>query len=70
MNTRERIQSEIAHEKPDRAPFDLGSTDVTGIHTRAYMRLRRAGVAEDASESRSTTKACASFAGRTRTLGD
>jgi uroporphyrinogen decarboxylase len=39
MNSRERVLTALHHEKPDRAPFDLGSTDVTGIHTRAYARL-------------------------------
>ncbi len=39
MNSRERVLASIRHEKPDRLPFDLGSTDVTGIQARAYARL-------------------------------
>ncbi len=39
MNSRERVLAAIHHKKPDRVPFDLGSTDVTGIQARAYARL-------------------------------
>jgi uroporphyrinogen decarboxylase len=39
MNSRERVAAAIHHEKPDRVPFDLGSTDVTGIQAGAYARL-------------------------------
>ena len=39
MNSRDRVLTALQHTNPDRAPFDLGSTDVTGIHTRAYVRL-------------------------------
>ena len=40
MNGRERIQATLNHREPDRVPFDLGSTQVTGIHTVAYRALR------------------------------
>ncbi|SMB97292.1 uroporphyrinogen decarboxylase [Thermanaeromonas toyohensis ToBE] len=31
----------LNHQEPDRVPFDLGSTGVTGIHIIAYQRLRK-----------------------------
>lgn len=40
MNSRERILAALNHQEPDRIPFDLGSTQVTGIHVVAYQRLR------------------------------
>ena len=40
MNGRERILVALKHQEPDRVPFDLGSTQVTGIHTVAYRGLR------------------------------
>jgi len=40
MNGRERILAALNHQEPDRVPFDLGSTQVTGIHTVAYRGLR------------------------------
>lgn len=40
MNSRERILTALNHREPDRIPFDLGSTQVTGIHVVAYARLR------------------------------
>lgn len=32
----------LNHREPDRVPFDLGSTQVTGIHVVAYRNLRQA----------------------------
>jgi uroporphyrinogen decarboxylase len=32
----------LDHHEPDRIPFDLGSTQVTGIHVIAYRNLRQA----------------------------
>jgi uroporphyrinogen decarboxylase len=32
----------LNHQEPDRVPFDLGSTQVTGIHVGAYRSLREA----------------------------
>ena len=40
MTSRERILTALEHREPDRIPFDLGSTGVTGIHIIAYRRLR------------------------------
>ena len=40
MNSRERVLKAINHEEPDRVPFDLGGTVVTGIHATAYVALR------------------------------
>ncbi|HOJ20528.1 MAG TPA: uroporphyrinogen decarboxylase family protein [Armatimonadota bacterium] len=42
MTSRERILTTLRHQEPDRVPFDLGSTKVTGIHRIAYERLRPA----------------------------
>jgi hypothetical protein len=36
----ERIRAVLEHREPDRIPFDLGATHVTGIHQKAYRRLR------------------------------
>lgn len=46
MNTktwtsRSRVEAAINHREPDRVPFDLGGTILTGIHHHAYRRLRR-----------------------------
>lgn len=40
MNSRERLLTTLKHQEPDHIPFDLGSTQVTGIHVVAYERLR------------------------------
>ena len=42
MNSRERVLSSLNHKEPDRVPFDLGGTVVTGIHHKAYVAWRRA----------------------------
>jgi uroporphyrinogen decarboxylase len=42
MTSRERILTAIRHQEPDRVPYDLSATPVTGIHEVAYRRLRRA----------------------------
>ena len=41
MNSRERILTALDHREPDRVPFDLGGTVVTGIQAKAYQRLRQ-----------------------------
>ena len=41
MNSRERLLVALNHQEPDRIPFDLGSTQVTGIHVVAYRGLRQ-----------------------------
>jgi uroporphyrinogen decarboxylase len=40
--SRERVRATLAHREPDRIPFDLGGSRQTGIHLRAYARLRDA----------------------------
>ena len=40
MDSRERLLKALSHEEPDRVPYDLGSTQVTGIAVRAYIELR------------------------------
>jgi uroporphyrinogen decarboxylase len=40
MTPRDRLLTALNHREPDRIPFDLGSTQVTGIHVVAYRRLR------------------------------
>ncbi len=42
MNSRECLLTALNHREPDRVPFDLGSTQVTGIHVGAYRKLRQA----------------------------
>lgn len=42
MTSRERVRAAIHHQPPDRVPFDLASTPVTGIHVSTYARLREA----------------------------
>ncbi len=42
VTPRERLLIALRHSEPDRVPFDLGATSVTGIHRVAYQRLRRA----------------------------
>lgn len=42
MNSRERMLATLNHQEPDRVPYDLSSTQVTGISVKAYRRLREA----------------------------
>ncbi len=39
MTPRERVLAALNHDEPDRVPFDLGTTFVTGIHQIAYGNL-------------------------------
>jgi uroporphyrinogen decarboxylase len=39
MGSRERVRVALDHKEPDRVPFDLGSTVVSGIHVQAFTRL-------------------------------
>lgn len=41
MNSHERVRAALNHQEPDRVPFDLGGTTVTGIHVTAYQNLRK-----------------------------
>jgi len=38
MNSRERIQTTLSHNEPDRIPYDLSGTTVTAITKNAYLR--------------------------------
>jgi len=38
--SRRRIETTLNHKEPDRVPFDLGGSILTGIHEKAYRRLR------------------------------
>lgn len=38
--SRMRVEAALNHKEPDRVPFDLGGTILTGIHEQAYRRLR------------------------------
>ncbi len=42
MTSRDRVRAALDHREPDRLPFDLGGTRMTGIHVRAHERLRSA----------------------------
>ncbi|RKY07674.1 MAG: hypothetical protein DRP66_06190 [Planctomycetota bacterium] len=42
MTHRRRVLATLRHEQPDRIPFDLGSTLVTGITKNAYVNLAQA----------------------------
>jgi uroporphyrinogen decarboxylase len=39
--SRRRVEAALNHQEPDRIPYDLGGTILTGIHERAYRRLRK-----------------------------
>ena len=41
MNSRERIQTTLAHREPDRVPYDLAGTTVTAITKNAYLRAMK-----------------------------
>ena len=46
MNSRERTLLALDHKEPDRVPFDMGGTVVTGISVKAYRQFAKAsGVA-------------------------
>jgi uroporphyrinogen decarboxylase len=38
--SRARVRAALEHREPDRIPFDLGGSRMTGIHVRAYAGLR------------------------------
>jgi uroporphyrinogen decarboxylase len=45
--SRRRVEAALNHQEPDRVPYDLGGTILTGIHEQAYRRLRsRLGLPE------------------------
>src|SRR5262249_53699051 len=39
--SRSRVEAALNHREPDRGPYDLGGTILTGIHHIAYRRLRQ-----------------------------
>jgi uroporphyrinogen decarboxylase len=39
MTSAQRVKSALNHSEPDRIPFDLGSTKMTGINIKAYEKL-------------------------------
>jgi len=39
VTSRQRVLTALNHEEPDRVPFDLGSTTVSGIQQKAYVNL-------------------------------
>jgi len=39
--SRRRVEAALNHQEPDRVPYDLGGTILTGINQHAYRRLRR-----------------------------
>jgi len=41
MGSRERMLKALRHEEPDRVPYDLGRTQLTGISDGAYRNLRK-----------------------------
>ena len=40
MTSYERVRAALEHREPDRVPFDLGGSVLTGINRHAYARLR------------------------------
>jgi len=42
MNSRERVESALNHQQPDRAPLDLGASAVTGMQASSVYLLRQA----------------------------
>ncbi len=42
MNSRERVQSSLNHQEPDRVPVDLGGSAVTGMHVSTVYNMRQA----------------------------
>ncbi len=42
MNSRQRVESALDHQAPDRVPLDLGASPVTGMHVSSVYQLRQA----------------------------
>ena len=42
MQSRERVTLALNHQEPDRVPFDLGASAVTGMHVSTVFGLRQA----------------------------
>jgi len=41
MTSYERVLTALRHKEPDRVPFDLGASVLTGMNVHAYRALRR-----------------------------
>jgi hypothetical protein len=41
MTSRQRLETALNHEEPDRVPLDLGSSAVTGMHVSSVYKLRQ-----------------------------
>jgi hypothetical protein len=41
MTSRERVEKALAHQEPDKVPFDVGGTPVTGMHVSSVYALRQ-----------------------------
>ncbi len=41
MTSRERLLKALKHQEPDKVPFDMGSTQLTGIAASTYVKLRK-----------------------------
>ena len=37
----ERVKAILEHKEPDRIPFDLGGSVLTGMNKNAYIKLRK-----------------------------
>ncbi len=42
MNSRQRVEAALNHQRPDRVPLDLGASAVTGMQVSCVYRLRQA----------------------------
>lgn len=42
MNSRQRVETALNHQEPDRVPLDLGGGPVTGMHVSSVYKLRQA----------------------------
>ena len=52
MNSRERFESTMKHENPDRVPIDIGGTSLTGMRPRCHAGLQRLlGFSQDPREN-------------------
>ena len=42
MNSRERVQTALNHQEPDKIPLDVGAGFQTGLHVQMVYKLRQA----------------------------
>lgn len=50
MEPRKRVLTALNHEEPDKIPFDLGGTIITGINHQVYKELKEEMISNDNSE--------------------